>query len=153
MLAQALGIRHAVSILLMLMPWSTPANPADLRLTVTYAGEERVDASHRIWVFFWDRPDIENATPILFRSISENGTEIQISNLRSTPIYITCIFDVDGGYDPSRAMGPPPPWSPRGAHRGDPPASELAPVELREGEIVSIEIRFGGPDEDDGPNR
>jgi hypothetical protein len=127
---------------LLLVPWSSGADQADLRLKISYTGSGLVNDEHRIWIFIWDTPDFTLSRPIAFRSLTENGAEIEISGLRASPIYITCVYDTEGGYDPYVAFGPPPVGSPRGAWTGDPRGPGPAPVELEEGGTVSLEFSF-----------
>jgi hypothetical protein len=134
----------ALAVALMALPRAAIGRgPPDLRLGITYTGKGDVEEAHRIWIFFWADSDFDNSMPIAFRSVAENGAEIDVSGLRVSPVFITCVYDVEGGYDPVRAMGPPPLGSPRGAYFGDPPGPTPAPVELEEGETVIVEFSFG----------
>lgn len=83
----------------------------DLSVTVTYTGKGTVDASHRIWVFLFDTPDITvESEPIDVQSIEANGKATVFKGLSREVVYIATTYDHTGVYadgvpSPETAVG------------------------------------------------
>jgi hypothetical protein len=89
------------------------AKPADaanaVSVTVKYDGKGMVDASHKIWVWLFDTPDIgPGAIPIAEESMAKNGGTVNFPGVAAT-VYIAVAYDEQGGF---AGQAPPPPGSP-----------------------------------------
>ena len=87
-----------------------------VKVTVTYKGKGTVDASHKVWVYLFDTPNIgPGAMPIDMLSIDKNGTDAVFQNVAGDKVYVAVAFDESGSM-----MGdaPPPTGSPIGILMG-----------------------------------
>jgi hypothetical protein len=83
---------------------------ADLKVTIKYTGKGTVDASHRIWVWVFDTPNITaGSIPIAELSLEKNGGEAAFSALSADKVWIAVAYDVAGGFTGS---APPPSGAP-----------------------------------------
>jgi hypothetical protein len=102
-----------------------PAETGKLAITVQYTGKGTVDATHRIWIWLFDTPNISpDVMPVGFASLSENGATTKLTGLPKE-VYMAMAYDEKGGYDGS--MGPPVQGTPIAIH-GMTPAGTGSPV-------------------------
>jgi hypothetical protein len=91
----------------------TPAlaqEPSGVSVTVQYKGKGTVDASHRLWVWLFDTPNIgADSFPIGEMSIDKNGGTATFSGVGAKQVYIAVAYDEGGGFV---GQAPPPPGSP-----------------------------------------
>jgi hypothetical protein len=88
----------------------TGAQAAGVKVTVKYTGKGTVDASHRIWVWLFDTPDIgPGAMPIGELSIDTNGGTADFTSVAAGKVWIAIAYDEKGGFG---GMAPPPAGSP-----------------------------------------
>lgn len=81
-----------------------------LKVTVEYKGTGTVDASHEIYVWLFDTPNITADTPpIAVDVLTANGGSLDFSGLPAQ-VYLAAAFDEKGDYDGT--SGPPPPGTP-----------------------------------------
>jgi hypothetical protein len=86
------------------------AQSGSLKVTVEYKGAGTVDKEHKIWVWLFDTPTIdESSMPIATGSLSENNGNAGFDGLPEA-VYIAVCFDEKGGYDGT--SGPPQSGSP-----------------------------------------
>ena len=86
------------------------AQSGSLKVTVEYKGAGTVSKEHKIWVWLFDTPTIdESSMPIATDSVSENNGSASFNSLPET-VYIAVCFDEKGGYDGT--SGPPQSGSP-----------------------------------------
>lgn len=92
------------------LPAPQQAGANDVKVTVKYAGKGTVDASHRIWVWLFDTPQINaGSIPIAELSIDKNGGTASFSSVAANPVYIAIAYDEKGGFI---GQAPPPTGSP-----------------------------------------
>jgi hypothetical protein len=100
----------------------TAASPAadvaagTVRVTIHYTGKGKVDASHKLWVWLFDTPNIgPGSMPIDQVSIDQNDTDAVFEGVAAEKVYIAAAFDETGGM-----MGdaPPPSGTPIGILSG-----------------------------------
>jgi hypothetical protein len=81
-----------------------------LKVTVDYKGTGSVDASHEIFVWVFDNPNIgADSVPIATDVLTTNGGSLNFSGLPQQ-VYLAAAFDEKGDYDGT--SGPPPPGTP-----------------------------------------
>jgi hypothetical protein len=108
----------------------------DVAVTVTYKGKGAVDATHEVWVFLFDTPNLgEGARPIANQTITKNGGTATFTKVAVDPVYIAVVYDEKGDYDGN--AGPPPPGSPFGTHAAE---GKMTPV--KPGAKAKIKLTF-----------
>jgi hypothetical protein len=97
-----------------------------VKVTVTYKGKGNVDASHKLWVWLFDTPNIgPGAMPLDQISLDSNGTQAVFENVAGDKVYIVAAFDESGAM---MGDGPPPAGTPIGILMGsDGAPSGIAP--------------------------
>ena len=124
-------MKHALSVVLTVMLTATfaPAGgrvgaaPHDghvaagtIKVTVTYKGKGVVDASHKLWVWLFDTPNIgPGSVPIGQVSLDKNGADAVFENVAGDAVYIAAAFDESGSM---QGDAPPPTGSPIGVLSG-----------------------------------
>ena len=84
------GIAHAPA---------AAAQEQGVSVTVQYKGKGTVDASHRVWVWLFDTPDIGPASmPIDEQAIDKNGGTATFSGVTAKQVYIAVAYDEGGGF-------------------------------------------------------
>lgn len=82
-------------------------------VTVNYTGKGTVDASHRVWVWLFDSPDIgPGSIPIAEMSVEKNGGAATFE-VGSERVWIAVAYDQNGGMSGS---APPASGSPIGIY-------------------------------------
>ena len=107
-----------------------------VKVTVNYKGKGNVDASHKLWVFLFDTPNIgPGSMPIDMTSIERNGAEAVFQNVAGDKVYIAVAFDESGSM-----MGdaPPPTGSPVGILAGP----DGAPSAVTPGDAKGAVLNF-----------
>ena len=97
-----------------LVALATPAMIAQesgqLKVTVSYKGAGTVDASHEIYLWVFDNPNIgADSIPVATEVITANGATVSFTGLPNE-VYLAAAFDEKGDYDGT--SGPPPPGTP-----------------------------------------
>ena len=100
-------------------------NATSVNVTVKYTGTGTVDATHRIWVWIFDTPNIgPDAIPIGEQSISMNGGTATFSTT-TKQVYIAMAFDEQGGF---LGQAPPPSGAPVAMYGMNGPDGQPQPV-------------------------
>src|SRR5688500_15927904 len=87
-----------------------------VKVTVNYKGKGTVDASHKLWVYVFDTPNIgPGAMPIDQIALDKNGADAVFENVAGDKVYIAVAFDESGAM---MGDGPPPSGSPIGILMG-----------------------------------
>jgi hypothetical protein len=108
----------------------------DVDVTVKYTGKGEVDASHRLWVWLFDTPDIgPGAIPIHEMSLSKNGDVASFKAIAAAQVWIAVAYDEKGGFAGS---APPPMGSPVMLYGTD----TGAPVAVTPGEKGAVTVTF-----------
>lgn len=106
----------AVALLVGLAPAGTlhasPTTAGAVKVTLHYKGKGKVDASHKLWVWIFDTPNIgPGAMPIDQTSIDKNDSEVVFDGVAPGTVWIAAAFDEQGVM---AGDGPPPTGSPIG---------------------------------------
>ena len=107
-----------------------------VKVTVTYKGKGKVDASHKVWVYLFDTPNIgPGAMPIDMISIDKNGADAVFANVAGDKVYVAVAFDESGSM-----MGdaPPPAGSPVGILAG----ADGMPIAVAPGAAKPVVVNF-----------
>ena len=102
-LARPVGILQAAD--------TVATSAGTVKVTVNYKGKGTVDASHKVWVYVFDNPNIgAGSMPIDLTSLDKNGAEASFE-VAASQVWIAVAFDEQGSMT---GDGPPPPGSPVG---------------------------------------
>jgi hypothetical protein len=83
---------------------------AGVNVTVKYTGKGTVDATHKIWVWLFDTPEIgPGSIPIAEDSTAKNGGAVTFANVTAKEVFVAVAYDENGGF---AGQAPPPPGSP-----------------------------------------
>lgn len=89
---------------------ATAQEAGKLKVTVEYKGTGTVDASHELFLWVFDTPQITaDSVPIASEVLTSNGAAASFSGLPKE-VYIAAAFDEKGDYDGT--SGPPPSGTP-----------------------------------------
>lgn len=92
------------------------AQAGTVKVTVTYKGKGKVDATHKLWVWLFDTPNIGPAAqPIGQLSLDKNGAEAVFDGIAGDKVYVAAAFDEQGVM---QGDAPPPTGSPIGILAG-----------------------------------
>jgi hypothetical protein len=88
-----------------------------VKITINYKGKGTVDASHQIWVWLFDNPNIgPGSAPIDQMSLAKNGGQVEFQGVAPGEVFIAVAFDEKGVM---AGDGPPPTGTPIGILSGD----------------------------------
>lgn len=115
----------------------------EVKVTVKYTGKGEVDATHRLWVWIWDTPEIgPNAIPIGEQSLSRNGDTATFSDIVAKQVWIAVAYDEGGGFLGQMA---PPSGSPVTLYGADPAGGgPPVPSPVTPGENAAVTVTFDG---------
>ena len=117
------------------------AQGGSLQVTATYEGSGDVGPNNAIWLAVWDTPNIPpdgSVLPIGGAQATENGGAATITGLSASTVYLTGIFDAQGGWTGVTAV---PSGSPAGVYSPNAYGAP-GPIELGAGETVEVEFVF-----------
>ena len=84
----------------------------NVKVTINYTGKGTVDASHQIWVWLFDNPNIgPGSMPIDQMALDKNGGEVEFQGVAPSQVFIAVAFDEKGVM---AGDGPPPTGTPIG---------------------------------------
>ena len=107
-----------------------------VKVTVTYKGKGTVDASHKLWVWLFDTPNIgAGSMPIAQVSLDKNTTEAVFDGVVGDKVYVAVAFDQQGAM---MGDGPPPTGTPIGILAG----KEGAPSPVTPGDKGATTLTF-----------
>jgi hypothetical protein len=87
-----------------------------VKVTVTYKGKGTVDATHKLWVYLFDNPNIgAGSMPIGQIALEQNGGDAIFENVAGDKVFVAVAFDEQGTMF---GEGPPPTGSPIGVLMG-----------------------------------
>ncbi len=100
----------ALGLVALATPAMTAQESGQLKVTVSYKGAGTVDASHEIYLWVFDTPNIgADSIPVATEVITANGATASFTGLPKE-VYLAAAFDEKGDYDGT--SGPPPPGTP-----------------------------------------
>jgi hypothetical protein len=106
-----------------------------VQVTVTYKGKGTVDASHQLWVWLFDTPEIgAGAMPIGQMSLDKNGATATFE-AAADKVWIAVAYDESGTM---AGMAPPPSGTPIGIHA----SATGAPEAVATGDKKPIVVTF-----------
>ena len=83
-----------------------------VKVTITYNGKGKVDATHKLWVYLFDNPNIgAGSMPIGMVAVDKNGADAVFDGVAGEKVYVAAAFDEQGVMT---GDGPPPTGSPIG---------------------------------------
>jgi hypothetical protein len=97
-------------------PLVTSVSAGAVKITIHYKGKGKVDASHKLWVWLFDSPNIgAGSTPVGQVSLDKNDADAVFDGLAAGKLYVAAAFDESGAM-----MGdaPPPTGTPIGILMG-----------------------------------
>jgi hypothetical protein len=125
----------AVLSLVTLAPVVTAQEGNGVSVTVQYKGKGTVDASHRLWVWLFDNPNIgPEAIPIGEQSIDKNGGTATFQ-VTAKQVYVAVAYDEAGGF---AGQAPPPSGSPIALYGQTAPDEKPQPVTPGAGGKVKV---------------
>jgi len=84
----------------------------DVKVTVHYKGKGKVDASHRLWVFLFDTPNIgPGSVPIEMLSLEKNDIDAVFAGVAPNQVWVVAAYDETGAMT---GDAPPPSGTPIG---------------------------------------
>lgn len=100
----------AAAVMLGAAPVLVAQDSGRLEVTVEYKGPGEVSATHEIFVWVFDTPNIGgDSVPLATDVLTTNGGSLNFSGLPKE-VYLAAAFDEKGDYDGT--SGPPPPGTP-----------------------------------------
>ena len=115
------------------------AQGRSLNVTVTYQGSGEVSASNAIFLSAWDSPDFEaGALPIANQVVQESGATVSLENLSSATVYLTALYDAQGGWTGVTAV---PSGTPAGVYSTSEFGAPSA-IAVGDGQTVDVEFTF-----------
>lgn len=107
-----------------------------VKVTVHYKGQGTVDASHKLWVWIFDTPNIgPGSMPIDQLALDKNGAEAVFNGVSLGKVFVAVAFDQSGGMT---GDAPPPSGSPIAIWMG----KDGAPMAVTPGAAGSIVLTF-----------
>jgi hypothetical protein len=99
-----------LAVVAMAAPAIVAQESGKLKVTVDYKGTGEVDATHEVFVWIFDTPNIGgDSVPIANDVVTANGATLNFSGLPKE-VYIAAAYDEKGDYDGT--SGPPPSGTP-----------------------------------------
>jgi|SRR5690606_2071227 len=96
----ALGLA-VLAIAVVVAPAATAQDAGTLRVTVRYTGPGTVDATHELFVWVFETPNIDvDSVPIAADVLTRNGGTLTFRGLPKQ-VYLVAAFDERGDYDGS----------------------------------------------------
>ena len=107
-----------------------------VKVTIHYKGKGTIDASHKLWVWLFDTPDIgPQAMPIDQLTLEANGTEAAFEGVVPSQVWIAAAFDEKGVMTGNE---PPPTGTPIGILMG----SDGMPTAVTPGPKGTVVLTF-----------
>ncbi len=117
-------------------PLGATVTAGTVKVTIHYKGKGKVDASHKLWVWVFDSPNIgAGSMPMGQVALDKNDTEAVFDGITVGKAYIAVAFDETGGM-----MGdaPPPTGTPIGILMG----SDGAPSAVTPDTTAPVALTF-----------
>ncbi|HUQ85972.1 MAG TPA: hypothetical protein VM096_00345 [Vicinamibacterales bacterium] len=114
----------------------THVTAGTVKVTVNYKGKGKADASHKVWVWLFDTPNIgAGSMPIDQVAFDSNSGEAVFENVAADKVYVAVAFDEQGAMS---GDAPPPTGTPIGILMG----GEGAPRGLTPGDTTPVLLNF-----------
>jgi hypothetical protein len=93
-------------------PQAATVTAGTVKVTVHYKGKGKVDASHKLWVWAFDTPDIgAGSLPINQVALDANDVDAVFEGIASEKVWLAAAFDETGAMT---GVAPPPSGTPIG---------------------------------------
>jgi hypothetical protein len=116
-------------------PLGTSVTAGTVKVTVNYKGKGTVDATHKLWVWIFDTPNIgAGSQPVDQIALDKNGGVAEFANVAPTQVWIAVAFDEQGVMTGNE---PPPSGSPISVH-----TANGAPTPVTPGDKAAVTITF-----------
>ena len=115
-MAMLLALLAQPQLALNAAPSATSVTAGTVTVTIHYKGKGKVDASHKLWVWLFDSPNIgAGSMPVGQIALDKNDAEAVFDGLAAGKLYVAAAFDESGSM-----MGdaPPPTGTPIGILMG-----------------------------------
>ena len=97
-------------------PFASTAAAGTVKVTVHYKGKGTVDASHKLWVWVFDTPNIgPGSMPLDQVALDKNDLEAVFNNVVADKVWIAVAYDESGSMT---GDAPPPSGTPIGIFAG-----------------------------------
>lgn len=97
-------------------PLASAVAAGEVKVTVHYTGKGKVDASHKLWVWVFDTPNIGPGTmPLDQVAVDKNDVDAVFASVGADKVWIAVAFDESGSM---MGDGPPPSGTPIGLLMG-----------------------------------
>lgn len=139
-MARAIGMALALAVLV-LTGSMRAGQGGTLEVTATYQGSGEVGPDNAIWLSVWNTPNIPpdgSVLPIGGAQVTENGGTATITGLSASTVYLTALYDEQGGWTGLTAV---PSGTPAGVYSPNAYGAP-GPIEVRAGETVEVEFVF-----------
>ena len=139
--ARALGLGMVLMLALAAAGAAVAGQGGTLEVTATYQGSGEVGPNNAIWLAVWDTPNIPpdgSVLPIGGAQVVENGGAATFAGLSASTVYLTAIYDSQGGWTGVSAV---PSGSPAGVYSPNAYGAP-GPIAVGAGETVEVEFAF-----------
>lgn len=117
-------------------PLATHVAAGTVKVTIHYTGKGKVDASHQLWVWLFDTPNIgPGAMPIAQVSLGNNDLDAVFDAVAPEKVWVAVAFDESGGMT---GDAPPPTGTPIGILLG----KDFAPMAVVSGSKAAALLTF-----------
>lgn len=107
-----------------------------VKVTVHYKGKGKIDASHKLWVWVFDTPNIgPGAMPIGQVALDKNDIDAVFEQLAADQVWVAVAYDETGGMT---GDAPPPSGTPIGILSG----KDGAPLAVTSGSKEAVSLTF-----------
>ncbi|OFW37952.1 MAG: hypothetical protein A3J29_04465 [Acidobacteria bacterium RIFCSPLOWO2_12_FULL_67_14b] len=135
-LSLAMAIAIAAGTVGDVMAAGPDSQGSQVNVTVKYTGPGTVDASHRVWVWLFDTPDIgPGSMPVAELTIEKNGATATFEGVSGARVWIAVAFDEHGSMS---GNAPPPPGTPVGIYA----TATGAPEAVTVGDTKPVTVTF-----------
>lgn len=118
------------------VPAAARVTAGTVKVTVNYKGKGTVDATHKLWVWIFDTPNIgAGSQPLDQIALDTNGTDAVFNNVAPGQVWIAVAFDQNGVMTGNE---PPPSGSPISIYM----AAGAGPSPVVPGEKTAVTLTF-----------
>ena len=133
-------VRAQLAVLLVLVAVASvwAAQGRTLNVTVNYTGDGQVGDNNLVFLTLWDTPNMQAAAPIAGQAAATNGAVVSFENVTASPVYLTALYDGQGGWTGTTA---PPSGTTVGIYGMDASGTPSG-IEIGDGQSVDVEFSF-----------
>jgi len=110
---------------------------ASVSVTVKYTGKGPVNATHRLWVWLFDTPEIgPGSMPIGQMDTDQNGADVTFVGVAAPTVWIAVAYDETGTM---KGEGPPPSGTPIGIYASATGAPEAVTTGAKQPTVLTFD--------------